>query len=227
MDDASQQKREYNRKYYEANKARILAKNAEYRDMHKEEIEAQRKLYRERTRDHIARKNREYLPIKKLKIKERRLVDENFRISEVIRSKVHKLLRGLPTSYQALLGLEMDKFKDWITFQFESDMTWNNFGSVWQIDHVLPMSRFDLSAPDQRSICYGWTNLQPLRVYENRLKSNKIHLHYFLNSLVSAHRFILSRKLDRSEYQRLRESVAWLRAKVSGMVTTSWMTKAF
>lgn len=34
----------------------------------------------------------------------------------------------------------------------------------------------------------------------------------------------LRETLKASEYQRLRESVAWLRAKTSGMVIISWIT---
>ena len=218
MSDA---RREYNKKYYEANKARILAKNAEYRVAHVESIGSQRRLYRARMRDHIAKKNREYLPTKKQKIKERRLVDENFRLAEVIRSKVHKMLRGTPTSYRDLLGMDFDAFKDWMAFQFDGDMSWDNYGTVWHIDHVLPMSRFDLTDPTNRAICFAWTNLQPLRVSENRQKSNTIFVHHFFNSWLSAHRYIRCRGLARSEYQRLRESVAWLRATTSDMVTIS------
>lgn len=220
----SESKKEYNKKYYEANKARILAQNAEYRLAHKETIDAQRKLYRARTRAHIAEKNRQYLPIKKQKIKERRRTDEHFRLAEVIRSKVHKLLRGLPTSYRHLLGMDLDLFRDWMAFQFEPGMTWDNYGTEWHIDHVLPMSRFDLKDPRSRAICYGWTNLQPLWASDNRQKSDTIFVHHFFNSFLSAHRFIRCRQLDSSEYQRLRESVAWLRATTSGMVTSSWMT---
>lgn len=103
-------------------------------------------------------------------------------------------------------------------------MTWDNFGTVWHIDHVLPMSRFDLANQAQRAVCFGWTNLQPLRSSDNRQKSDKLCLHHFFNSFLSAHRYIRCRNLPRSEYQRLRESVAWLRAKASGMVTSSWMS---
>lgn len=223
-DTDAQRKKEYNKKYYEANKLRILAKNAEYRTAHDNSIKAQRREYRARTRDYIALKNRQYLPIKKQKIKERRLVDDDFRLAEVIRSKVHKLLRGIPTSYKELLGMDLDGFRDWMAFQFEPGMTWDNYGHEWQIDHVLPMSRFDLAESRNRAICFGWTNLQPLWTNDNRLKSNHIFVHHFFNSFLSAHRFITSRRLDRSEYQRLRESVAWLRATASGMVTSSWMT---
>ena len=227
MSDTQTKKKEYNKKYYEENKARILAQNAAYRAEHGAEIQAQRCQYRARTREHIAMKNREYLPTKKRKISERRLADENFRLAEVIRSKVHKLLRGLPTSYRELLGMDLDVFKAWLAFQFEADMTWDNYGTVWQIDHVLPMSRFNLADPRNRHICFGWTNLQPLKVSDNRQKSNTIFVHHFFNSFISAHRFIQRHGLARSEYQRLRESVAWLRAKVSGMVTSSWVTDGF
>lgn len=216
-------KKEYNKKYYEANKERILAQNAEYREANRPGIQARRYQYRAQAqvRNHVAMKNRQYLPIKKQKIKERRLVDENFRLSEVIRSKVHKLLRGMTTSYKELLGMDLDGFRNWLAFQFEPGMTWDNYGRDWQIDHVLPMSRFDLSNTTHRAICFGWTNLQPLWTTDNRLKSNRIVLHYFFNTFVSAHRFIQNRGLDRSEYQRLRESVAWLRETISGMVKSS------
>jgi hypothetical protein len=218
-----QKKKEYNKKYYEANKLRILAQNAGYREANRASIQAQRRQYRAqpRVQAHVAVKNRQYLPQKKQKIKDRRLVDENFRLAEVIRSKVHKLLRGMTTSYKELLGMDLDGFRDWLSFQFEPGMTWDNYGREWQIDHVLPMSRFDLSDPKHRAICYGWTNLQPLWTADNRLKSNRIVPHYFFNSFVTAHRFIQNRGLHRSEYQRLRESVAWLRATISGMVKSS------
>lgn len=226
-ENAKELKRAYNKKYYEANKARILAQNANYRKANKKSIDVQRRDYRVRARNHIAMKNRQYLPIKKQKIKELRKTNENFRLSEVIRSKIHKLLRGLPTSYKELLGMDIYMFRDWMAFQFEPGMTWDNYGTSWHIDHVLPMSRFDLSDPHNRAICFGWTNLQPLWAADNRQKSNTVFVHHFFNSLISAHRFITNRGLDHSEYQRLRESVTWLRAKVSGMVTNSWMTTGF
>jgi hypothetical protein len=225
--DVKHQKKEYNKKYYEENKARILARNAMYRASNEETIDAQRRQYRVRSREHIAQKNREYLPIKKQKIKERRRTDEHFRLAEVIRSKVHKMLRGLPTSYRDLIGMDLEPLRDWLAFQFDPGMSWDNYGTAWHIDHVLPMSRFDLANARDRAICFGWTNLQPLWASDNRQKSNTILLHHFFNSFLSAHRFIASRRLDRSEYQRLRESVAWLRAKASGMVTSSWMTGGF
>lgn len=120
MDEGKLRKKEYNKKYYEANKSRILAKNAEYRVAHKVDIDAQRRRYRAEHKQHIAEKNRQYLPTRKQRIKARRLKDPHFRISEVIRSKVHKVIKGMPTSYITLLGMDMDTFRDWMSFQFEA-----------------------------------------------------------------------------------------------------------
>lgn len=178
-------------------------------------------------KEHIARKNKEYLSVRKEKIKKRRGEDKNFQLAEVLRSKVHKVLRGMNTTYMELIGLNMATLKAWISFQFDPDMTWDNYGRHWHIDHVLPISRFDFTDPTQGAVCFSWTNLQPLRACENQSKSNKILPHHFFNSLISAHRFIQNHGLDQKEYQRIRESLSWLRAKTSGMVTSSWMTEGF
>lgn len=156
-------------------------------------------------------------------MKERRRTDMAWRISETLRSKMHKFLRGEKTSFQEYLGLDYDTFLEWLEFQFEPGMTWDSYGSEWQIDHVLPSASFDFRHEHDKRICHQWTNLQPLWARENRAKTDRIEHHHFFNSFVSAHRFITSRGLDRLEYQRLRESLAWLRAKISGTVTSSWM----
>lgn len=56
---------------------------------------------------------------------------------------------------------------------FVSGMTWDNYGSVWHVDHIKPCSLFDLSKREQQLACFHWTNLQPLFAADNRRKSNK------------------------------------------------------
>jgi hypothetical protein len=43
----------------------------------------------------------------------------------------------------------------------------------WKVDHIIPVSSFDLSDPEQVKVCFHYTNLQPLFVEENQAKSNK------------------------------------------------------
>ena len=119
------------KEYYSLNREELQKKNKEYRTTNIEKINVQRKQYREQNKDHIRQKNKEYLPIRKEKIKERRKIDKNFQIKEVLRSKIHKMLKGKKSSFIEYLGIDIEMFKKWIAFQFLPDMNWNNFGILF------------------------------------------------------------------------------------------------
>lgn len=57
---------------------------------------------------------------------------------------------------------------------FKPGMTLKNFRSKWHIDHIIPMSKFDLNDPEQIKACFALTNLRPLWAGENRVKGDKI-----------------------------------------------------
>ena len=44
-------------------------------------------------------------------------------------------------------------------------MNWDNYGKMWEIDHIFPLSRGG---------SFHYTNTQPLTILENRTKSNNI-----------------------------------------------------
>jgi 5-methylcytosine-specific restriction endonuclease McrA len=53
-------------------------------------------------------------------------------------------------------------------------MSWDNYGTYWHIDHIIPCSNFDFSDPIQQKECFNYTNLQPLEAKANIKKSNKM-----------------------------------------------------
>jgi len=71
----------------------------------------------------------------------------------------------------------MQWLEAWLEIQFQSGMTWDNWGKTgwdgWEIDHIRPCASFDLSDLEQQKQCFHWTNLQPLWSAENRSKSGK------------------------------------------------------
>jgi hypothetical protein len=211
-------------KYYERNKLVLLAKNKKYRETNISTINNQRQQYRNRPeiKKHIHQKNKEYLPIKKEKIKKLRQTNLNFKISEIIRSKVHKMIKNKTTSYQNIIGCDIFTLKKWIEFRFDNNMNWNNLGLYWQIDHILPINSFDFNNQYEQNICFHWTNLQPLKSDINRQKSDKLELHYYFNNIVNVIRFN-SKYKNFLGYQTLRESIKWLRIKTSGMVISPHM----
>lgn len=54
--------------------------------------------------------------------------------------------------------------------QFTSEMTWDNYGEYWEIDHIIPKGTFDFSSEQdsQFKVCWSLKNLRPLSVIENR-----------------------------------------------------------
>ena len=72
-----------------------------------------------------------------------------------------------------LLDCSISELKLYIESQFQSGMTWDNYGA-WHLDHVIPCDAYDLSDPEQQKLCFHYTNLQPLWAEENLMKHNKL-----------------------------------------------------
>jgi hypothetical protein len=53
---------------------------------------------------------------------------------------------------------------------FKPGMTRKNYGKVWEMDHIIPCSSFDLTNPEEQIKCFNYKNLQALTPYENRQK---------------------------------------------------------
>ena len=75
---------------------------------------------------------------------------------------------------QSLLGCSFSFFKEYIEKQFTKGMAWSNYATHWHIDHIVPLSAFDLTKPDQVLIACNWNNLRPLSVRDNLSKGSKL-----------------------------------------------------
>lgn len=152
----------------------------------------------------------------------RRQHDAAFKLQMTIRTRLHCSLKGRKNDYtMKYIGCTIAFLKAWLSKHFTQEMSWDNHGEYWQIDHVLPVTTFDMDDPLQVKICFNWSNMRPLPKQENSSKSNR-----FLPSQISAHYnslIELQTQLTNNtpEYQALGENLTWLRKKHSGMVTIS------
>ena len=55
-------------------------------------------------------------------------------------------------------------------------MSWKNYGTYWQIDHIIPQTYFEFDSLDHPNFvkCWCLENLRPLKADENLSKSNKL-----------------------------------------------------
>ena len=82
-------------------------------------------------------------------------------------NKVHK-----SGAIENLTGCSIVDLVKHIESKFTAKMTWGNYGSYWHLDHIIPISSFDLADPKQSKQANHWTNLQPLEAAANISKSN-------------------------------------------------------
>lgn len=75
--------------------------------------------------------------------------------------------------YTYLAGCTRGFLRHWIGKKFKKGMSWSD-RTTWQIDHIIPVAKFDLNTREGRAKCFHYTNLQPLWNADNRAKSDKV-----------------------------------------------------
>jgi hypothetical protein len=83
--------------------------------------------------------------------------------------------KGLSKSKRSIeiLGCTVEFFKVYIEERFIGDMSWENYGTNWDIDHIIPLST--AITEDMVLELNHYTNLQPLDSYTNRyIKRDKL-----------------------------------------------------
>lgn len=133
-------------------KARIYARN--YRKLNKEKVKQSNTEYIEKNRDKVKEWNRNHFLNNKDRVRERARKNytkyrenPNIRIIQNTRTRLGKLLKNINkgATSEELLGCNGQFLKDWLEYSFNSEMTWDNYGRHWHIDHVIPCNSFDLT----------------------------------------------------------------------------------
>jgi hypothetical protein len=156
QEEYKQRMRDKANKFYLKNSEVLLEKNREYWKDKK----------RTRTREQKNKMNK--------RLKERRENDPVYKISSNCRVRFRNGLKGNPKSAktEALIGCSFEFLKDYLESKFSSGMSWENYGE-WHIDHIKPISKFNLLCPEEQKKCFHYTNLQPLWAKDNFKKGNR------------------------------------------------------
>ena len=157
---------EYNRKNAQA----IKRYSRDNYQNNKEVILARNRKYKEKNRDAIRKKQKEY--------KRQRLInDKSFYFVEVARRRMLNALNGVAEKSARtveLLGCTGDFAVAYLESKFLPGMNWKN-RKEWHIDHIKPLSIFDLTNPEEQCKAFHYTNLQPLWAIDNRRKAAKYY----------------------------------------------------
>ena len=110
---------------------------------------------------------------------EKYLSNINNKLAHALRNRVGDIVRGRIKIGSAVkdLGCSVEELKKYLESKFQPGMTWENWSlQGWHIDHIKPLSSFDLTDVEQFKQACHYTNLQPLWAKENLVKYNKENL---------------------------------------------------
>ena len=170
-----EQRKEYNKKWYQEHKEEKKQYNKQWRQDHREQTKQYNQEHREQTKQY----NKQWS-------KNRYQIDIMYRLNRIIRSAIKQSLKKNSLSknhrpWETLVGFTIQELKLHLEKQFDSNMNWNNHGTYWHLDHIIPLSSLKFSSVNDENFKFLWclTNLQPLFGPENISKSNKFIINLY------------------------------------------------
>jgi len=120
-------------------------------------------------------KNKDRFRFNRLKCKDCERDEPIEKFKRYIRTRIYTCLRHKNKSFHSIeyLGCNTDDYFKWI-FEYNDSYSLINHGKEWHIDHVIPLSKFDLNIHEEQFSAFNWRNTMPLSVKENLSKNNKI-----------------------------------------------------
>ena len=147
----------YDQKRYELNKEKILKKNREWwlNEENKERARQKAKEWKIKNRERYlaAAAKRRARPTHKIAVCMQAALRRAIKYGKLPKSK----------STSEYFEVSWDVIREHLESQFTEGMSWSNHGQRgWHIDHIRPVSTFDIADPVQLKQCFHYTNLRPL-----------------------------------------------------------------
>ena len=180
--------KEYIKKYYQKNKKEIDKKHKKYYEENREELCKKHKKYYEENKEKLKETTKKYYEENKEKLKKtrkeyqknRRKKDINFKLKQYVGNSIRQYMRNKiivkNERTEKLIGYNILFLKKYLENQFNKNMNWDNYGSYWQIDHIIPQSLFDFTNENEVKKCWDLNNLRPLNKKDNNSKNNSLNI---------------------------------------------------
>jgi|DEB0MinimDraft_10_1074344.scaffolds.fasta_scaffold30424_1 hypothetical protein len=172
------------KEYYENNKEKYAKYIKEYYENNKEKYAKYRKEYRETNKEQLVERRKEYLENSKCEHNKLygkcKICNLSMYLVNLNRNAVRRCLKvsfiNKKKSSIKYLGCDVEYFIDYFKKKMdlwnennEIKMNWDNI----HLDHIKPVSVFNLDEEYELNNCCNYTNFQPLLIEDNLRKKNK------------------------------------------------------
>jgi len=132
----------------------------------------------------------------------RRVNNAHHRISIIMHRRLNHILHRGTYSLRTeqIIGLTKPQYLEWLSYNFEGEMTSANYGQLWCIDFIIPASAYDFTNEEQLFSCFNWKNIRPCIEKENAAKYKFICQFTKANQSVRVLGFFRKMRQIRSEH---------------------------
>lgn len=163
-------------------KKQICSENVKRSRYNENEQQKQKRL--ERVKNYNAvyckdwyKKNKDRLKQYNLQQSRKYLSNPKNRLAHNIRAHINWAVKYQEVKKQdhtmKLIGCSKSQLIKHLESQFLPGMNWNNYGE-WHIDHIIPLSSFNLLDREVQAKAFHFSNLQPLWKLDNLRKHNRL-----------------------------------------------------
>lgn len=157
--------RQYHKNWRANNREKVNTTSREWQRNHADQINASR-----RSTEGRLKINKRY--------RERYAEDPCFKLRKLVSRAVNIVMGSKKNSKSVFnyLSYSKEEMKIHLESQFSHDMTWENYGKFWHIDHIYPQSLLLYVSMEEENFkkCWALSNLRPLEATLNIQKSNKV-----------------------------------------------------
>lgn len=152
--------------YYENNKEKCKNRGQTWAERNREKSNIIKRNYKIRNREKYLKSERDR--------ETRNRKNPLYRLDRAICKQIWAFLKGKKAGrkWESFVGYSFDDLKVHLESKFIGAMMWNNYGSVWEVDHIIPKSWFGKSEKELKK-AWALSNLQPKFITPNRSKGNR------------------------------------------------------
>lgn len=178
--DNKERRKSWAAQYYQENAPKIKQKSKQYRESHQESLAKYHKEYGQKNRNWIKAKNKNKYQRTKATRRKQALqkyrTDSAYRLHVSLRNRAYRALNGKFKTGSAVrdMGCTGQEACDYLESLFNEHMTWDNWGTYWQVDHIYPMNAANLEDRVEFLAVNNWRNLQPLEKVANIRKGDTV-----------------------------------------------------
>lgn len=162
------QRRKYMKEYLQ--RPEIAKRTKEYKKEYNQSPEGIERIKEHRNKPEVKERRNQ-------KERERRN-NPTYKLRGGMGSRIRTSLKGNKGGrhWEGLVNYTLKDLKKHLEKQFTDEMSWDNYGTYWHLEHIIPISAFNFSNPKHIDFrrCWELSNLRPLEKIENLSKGGKL-----------------------------------------------------